>query len=217
MQQSFDQVKQNVAHGYQCPLTWSGMPSVRPEWVRAIMPRTLATWLAVTSLTPYWIIMFLHSSGLERHKTQTGKYWLSSIIFNIHVNKATIKTAWGADLSKCQKNKNKTDLKPSSSCKTFTRFVSSMCDTRQWKYMMYDMRFYFWYSISHTAVTGILVSTFIISQHIFHYILHVYTTLKKRDRCEYSLKAFSKTVPSTEAIANFLHEFCKRTLHDGLS
>lgn len=56
-------------------LTCNGIPSVKPEWVRAIMPRTLATWLAVTSLTPYWRIMFLHSSRLKRIKTKQ-KVWL---------------------------------------------------------------------------------------------------------------------------------------------
>lgn len=32
-----------------------------------------------------------------------------------------------------------------------------------------------------------------------------------------ALKNLNINSPSTEAIANFLHEFCKRTLHHGLS
>lgn len=54
------------------PLTCKGMPSERPEWVRAIMPSTLATWQAVTSLTPYWRMMFLHSSRLETRDGRRG-------------------------------------------------------------------------------------------------------------------------------------------------
>lgn len=38
--------------------------------------------------------------------------------------------------------------------------------------MMYEIRVYFWYSISHTADIGILVPTFIISLNILLYILH---------------------------------------------
>lgn len=71
MKQEFVPKKKKHEESIESGLTCSGMPSERPEWVRAIIPSTLATWLAVTSRTPYWIIMFLHSSRLERQTTQT--------------------------------------------------------------------------------------------------------------------------------------------------
>lgn len=84
-------------------LTCSGMPSVSPEWVRAIIPSTRATWLAVTSLTPYWIMMFLHSSRLQRQNdiqhVSTNVHSLGCQINIIILVEPQSQTVWGTKWS----------------------------------------------------------------------------------------------------------------------